>query len=177
MVNLNKIVRVADFNKAPPSQLSTWKMVESTDPIYFIDWKGKNMIQQNLKYNVQDVLKVLRENRKDHVRIFEEAVVGYGKAVKQLLHDLTTDLVAVEDNKVIDVDLRSRINDVLDKPRCHETDYDVVIKMLDMTSQKELELTPHEVAQYILDRWNWTDQFVQCGIAYSQTAVQKYRKK
>jgi hypothetical protein len=50
-------------------------------------------------------------------------------------------------------------------------DYDRVLKMLDMTTDEVVVLSEDDFAQYVMDEWQWKEQFSQINSTYSARAV------
>ena len=49
--------------------------------------------------------------------------------------------------------------------------YDTAIQMLEITTQKEMELTPGQVRNLVMDEWDWSDHFMGTNAMYSDTAA------
>jgi len=111
--------------------------------------------------------KAVQENRDEHRKIFEEAVVGYKKRAVELLED---HIKRIEKGKI------ERIAVSLPVPEDHTHDYDRVLKMLDMSVAEEIELDEHRFAQYVMDDWQWQRQFLSDSSAYSVRAAGKFSK-
>lgn len=117
---------------------------------------------RNMKFAVGDLVEIIRANRETHHAIFEEAQVGYRKAV---IKDLDERLREAREGKRI---LRAAI---MREPEDHTRDYDRVLKMLDMCSESHVELNEDEFGQYVMDDWSWKRNFLFANSAYSTTAT------
>ena len=113
-----------------------------------------------VKMKVSEVLACLKTNRGQHRRIFKDACDGYRQ---QFIAKLNKVIDAL---KAGDLSVQSMY---LTVPEDHTEDYDYAVKMLEMTTQDELELTEKDVAQYIMDDWGWKKQWDETVTSYSGT--------
>ena len=96
----------------------------------------------------KEVLKRIKENRKNHRDLFFKAQKGYKKAVIKELNEMLKD---ARENRSV----QHRIDLVM--PQDHTGDYDVVIDMLEMSISDSIELAQHEFQNYVRDKWEWSD--------------------
>jgi hypothetical protein len=108
--------------------------------------------------NRLDLLKKLQDNRDQHEQIYTLAVQGYIEAVTQELKDK---LQAVKDGD----DISRHLTNV--KPENHLDDYDEVIGMMSMNIESEVTLDQSLFRQYVMDQWNWKQQFVTSTSLYT----------
>ena len=54
------------------------------------------------------------------------------------------------------------------RPVNYVESYDTAITQLEWTVDKEVELDQHEFAQYVEDKWSWSNMFTQTRIAYGK---------
>ena len=115
-----------------------------------------------VKIKKADLLKVLKENRAAHRKIFEEALVGYKKKVIELL-----------DKKLQEARTGIRVRMVFNliEPQDQTKDYDRAIRMLEMSIEKVIELSEQDFKAYVMDDWSWKFQFLSSNSAYSSTAT------
>lgn len=107
--------------------------------------------------NKSELLDALRQNRKEHRATFERALEGYRKEVIRLLEN------AIEDAKA-GRRVQRHINIV--EPIDQTSDYDRVIRMLQMSVDEKVELTEQQFAQYVMDDWSWKQQFTASTSQY-----------
>ena len=115
----------------------------------------------SVKVDKAKLLEIVRENRNKHRKIFEEALEGYRKQAIAELDSMLADAKAGR---------RIRRSVSLIEPTDQTSDYDRVIRMLEMSVDEFVVLQEHEFAQYVLDRWNWRKQFLMSSSNYSHTA-------
>lgn len=115
-------------------------------------------LMTKVKVNKKDLLKKLKENREKHNTIFLEALDGYKKAVIEVLED-----------RLVDAKSGKRIPHHIDlvEPMDQTREYDQAIAMLEMSVDKQIELTQHEFAAYVMDKWGWSDQFTVTNSVYA----------
>jgi hypothetical protein len=104
-----------------------------------------------MKFNRQRLIEVLTENRAKHRKEYDEAVEEYWQAVRRKL-----------DKIMVKYKNRENVGYVVTMPRpstSHEKDYDRVLQMLQMAVETEVSLSEKDFARYILDDWEWKDDF------------------
>ena len=104
-----------------------------------------------IKVKKEDLLKVLKENRKKHKTDYFEAVKAY--RVK------AADLFAKELEKIVAGEEFTPYINNLQKPIEHIKDYDLVIKMVEMGIDDVIKLQQAEFNQLVMDEWNWRTSF------------------
>jgi hypothetical protein len=110
-----------------------------------------------VKVAVEDLLKVLKENREKHVKEYDEAIVGYRiELIKQFKEKLNQ----AERNLDVEHSLK------LVRPVTYVNDYDDAIMMMEWTVDKEVELGRHEFLQYVNDSWSWKNNFSNISSSY-----------
>ncbi len=114
-----------------------------------------------VKVNKDDLLKVLKENRETHRSLFLEALEGYREKVIELL---TINLENTKAGKKIVTFLQ------LPVPTDQTSEYDQIIRMLEMSVDENFELDEHEFKCYVLDEWSWKEaitasnsRYLKCG--------------
>ncbi len=117
---------------------------------------------QNIRVQKSQLLEKLKENRKNHRKVFEEALEGYRKEV-----------ISVLEQKLEDARHGKRVTHYIElaEPMDQTKDYNRAIQMLEMSIDNTMEITQSEFAQYVMDDWAWKDQFLTCNSAYSATAA------
>ena len=103
------------------------------------------------------LLETLKENRKAHRSIFEEAQEGYRAEAIRLLDKALT--IAKKGGKI---NTYVRLNAPIDQTK----DYDRAIKMVEMSVDENIEISEGDFACYILDDWNWKESFVATNAFY-----------
>ncbi|MCV0439774.1 MAG: hypothetical protein K5880_14195 [Hydrogenophaga sp.] len=141
---------------------------------------------QILTFDKKFLLEKLTENRKRHKDIYNEALIAYRQKVLEELERVGEDLAA----KVVDLNECLRItredesrtdefreyyfgiNSVnVSKPSNHLIDYDRTILMVENCQQNDIELTEQEYTQYVMDNWDWQQQFMTSNSGWSGIAA------
>ena len=112
---------------------------------------------KTVKIQVAKLQEILEENKLNHVAIFEKAVEGYRK---QAIAELEKSLEEARNG------LRIRRTIALIEPMNQTKEYDRILKQLSLTSDRIVELTDSEFANYVMDDWSWKDQFLVSSSAY-----------
>lgn len=115
-----------------------------------------------IKVKKSELLDVLKTNREAHRKIFLEAADGYRTAA---IAELDAMLAEAKAGKKI------RRSVALVEPQDQTSDYDRVIRMLEMSQDDIIELEEHDFMQYVLDDWQWKRQFLHSNSVYSATAL------
>lgn len=108
-----------------------------------------------------ELLKAVKDNRDQHKKVFEEALIGYQAAV---IEHLEKQLERARQG--VRVETRVALYQPVDQTK----DYDRVIRALEMSTEDEIDLSEREFAQYVMDDWSWSDQFWASNSVYSATA-------
>ncbi len=107
---------------------------------------------KSVKVNRDELKAILATNRVTHLADHEEAVAGYKEALEAAL---VQKLDWLRNAKT----LPSQHFEKLPIPSSHEDDYERVIRMLDLSTENEIELSAQEFTQYVLDDWGWKQAF------------------
>ena len=92
----------------------------------------------------------IKQNRDKHVELFERSLIAYrAEAVKYLDESLEL----ARSGKRIRREIK------LIEPMNHVKDYDQVVAMLEMTSDKIIVIDSREFAMFVMDDWGWSSQF------------------
>ena len=116
----------------------------------------------NVKIKKSDLLSKITENRGQHRRIFEEALVGYRAAA---IDELDRALKDAREGR------RIRRGMTLVEPLDHTAEYDSVIEMLKMSVDDVIELNWGAFLSYVRDEWEWKRQFLVTNSKYSSVAA------
>lgn len=115
-----------------------------------------------------DLLTVLKKNREQHVKDYLEACAGYKEAALAKIEDVSSELKArigrLKDGQVIAL-VALQFN--LEVPKSFEKAYDQAIVMLEMSVDDTVTLEESEFAQYVMDDWEWKEQFTMSNRRYS----------
>jgi len=105
-----------------------------------------------------DLLKALRENSTKHAADYKEAYAGFEA---EFLKDAEKLLAQAKKGDYS----KTTINH--GPPADHSTDYNRVIKMMEMCTADEIIVTESQFSQYVLDEWNWMNAFNATKMRYS----------
>ena len=117
--------------------------------------------QLTTRINVEELLVILKKNRSNHKKIFLEAVRGYKREMIKYLRKMLKDVRAGKS-------VHHHIT--LSTPCNMTSEYDTVIRMLEMHSDETIELTMETFMAYVEDKWGWKRDFLMSNAGYSQTA-------
>ncbi len=122
----------------------------------------------NMKFKKTELITILKKNRDQHREIFEEACEGYQK---RMIAHLQTMLNDVKRRASVSHHIGMSI------PIDQTPDYDRAIRMLDMCVDDVIELNEQTFANYVMDDWNWTNNFLASNTRYSKKAVEYSKTK
>ena len=106
----------------------------------------------------KDLVKALTKNRKLHEKEFEEAWGGYLMSAKEQVKELLDQIKSGED---FTVSLH------LSEPESHLDDYDSTIAMLEVATEKTLEITMEEFRKYYQNQWSWHQSWKMANDGYA----------
>jgi hypothetical protein len=101
----------------------------------------------------------MKSNLAKHREMFLEAQEGYREEVIKQLDSMLRD--AREGKKI-------RVFVELEAPVDHSEDYEINLEMLSWSTKSEIEISREQFRNFVLDKWNWTDQFVGTSTAYKK---------
>lgn len=109
----------------------------------------------------KELLKALKANRATHDAEYQKAKIGFRKL---LIVELEKKLALAKDGKKVELEFKNR------KPTNNLNDYDDVIGMLELATDKEIDLNHVQYKQYVKNEWDWTKQWSTSNIAYMSAA-------
>ena len=105
---------------------------------------------KTVRVNKKELLEILCENRKKHKEQYKESIKAFRVKAADLLNKELQKIIAGKKFETY-FDLQ--------KPISHEKDYDLVIKMVEMSVDDILELEQSEFNQLVNDEWTWKSSF------------------
>ena len=115
---------------------------------------------RSVKVNKDELMKVLQENKKKHVKEFEEAVKDYKKAALKVAKE------HVELAKTGELDQIAKIRAMPQRPTSYEDSYTRAIRMMEMSVEDVIELEDDVFNQLVLDEWAWKNAFTASSALY-----------
>ena len=116
---------------------------------------------RKIRVKVGELLVKVKENRIAHIKEYREGVEGYKEAAKreveQGMLQLQKQIDCLREGEVMRL---ASVHLALDVPESHEKDYDQVIAMLEMCVESEIEVQSDEFACYVMDDWDWKQEFL-----------------
>lgn len=113
---------------------------------------------RSVKIDREELLDILQKNREQHVKDYNEALVGYREdAIKELNANLAEAMAGKE--------IKHHISVI--RPTSYEDSYNTVIRMLELSIDSSIELTMQEFQQYVEDKWSWKDAFTSTTAFYA----------
>jgi len=117
---------------------------------------------KTMSYPKEKILKALKKNREEHIKIVKEAQKGYREKAIELVSDLLKDLKA---GKSVSLQIP------LPVPENHVDEFDRTIEMVQMCLGKTIELDVGEFQCYVRNKWQWQNHFLHSNSTYSMTAA------
>ena len=111
-----------------------------------------------VKFNVQTLIEKLEQNLRSHCDKYTSAMVAYRKIV---MGSLKKTLDSMEKGAHLDLSTLKFV-----APVEYSKEYQRVISMLRLTTDKEIELDENRYDQLMLDNWNWKREFEQKTCMY-----------
>lgn len=122
--------------------------------------------EHELKVNVEKdkLLEILKANREKHAKDYDYAKTGFRKL---LIIELQKKLKSAKEGKKVVLIFKNQ------KPTNHLKDYDEIIGMLELSTDKELKLNQQQYKQYVNNEWNWVKHWSTSNSAYIGAALSK----
>ena len=105
---------------------------------------------ERVKVKKSELLEILQANRKKHKEEYKETIRAFRMKA--------ADLFNKEYQKAIS-GKKFESSVFLSKPESHEKDYDLSIKMIQMSVDDIIELSTGEFNQLVNDEWSWRSSF------------------
>lgn len=109
------------------------------------------------KFKKSWLIEQMQKNMEKHRAAFLKAQEGYKQAI---IEKLENSLKAARSGKKPDLSFHFPI------PTDQTKDYQRVISMLENSLEEEVVLAEHEYSMYILDEWQWKQQFAATVMNY-----------
>ena len=116
---------------------------------------------EKIMVSKKQLLKTLKNNRTNHKRIFEDAMIGFRKAV---VKELTTALKQAKNGGKLIL----KVN--LIHPISFEEDYNKAIGLLELCVSETVDIDEIDYRNYILDDWGWKSTFSSASSSYSSVS-------
>lgn len=116
-------------------------------------------VNLNLTYRVSDLLEILQRNLEKHLEAHAEALGIYQAKAHQYL-----DSAAAAAGRGDKPD-RNPLKDI-PEPISYAEHYERAIQMLEMTTEKEIQLDYQLFLQLVRDEWWWSGEFAQTVTSY-----------
>lgn len=114
------------------------------------------------------LLAVVEKNREQHIKEYNEAVVGYKeqaiKKIEETMGDLVKKVNLLKDGQFIRI---MGVSFDLSAPKSFEDEYDQTIGMLNDSVDENIVLSREEYRNYMLDKWSWTESFKLSNMRYT----------
>lgn len=105
---------------------------------------------ENIRVNKQELLGIVKENRNKHKKEYFELIKAYRVKVGELLTE--------ELEKVVSGEKFNLRFDAL-KPESHVKEYDLSIRMIEMSVDENIEIDQYTFNQLVNDEWDWKHVF------------------
>lgn len=120
---------------------------------------GRNAMRSVKMHRLQ-LLGIVIENKKKHVKEFLEAVDDYKSAVKKIAE---TNLKIASGGDLAEM---AQAKHWPSAPVSYANEYDRAIRMLELSVEDTIELEEDIFNQLVLDEWNWKHSFVASATMY-----------
>ncbi len=118
--------------------------------------------------NKETLLTKLRSNREIHILAFQEARSGWLDAAQTALRARATEISNLSGDAELPNLFVGGIDELSnDTPISHVKDYDRAIAMLEIHTEETITLSADDVGRYVLDQWNWSENFFAATTKYS----------
>lgn len=112
---------------------------------------------ESVKVNRQTLRERVQANRDKHQSLYKEAFEGFRHAC---IAALESNLAAFQKGSA------RRIYISETPPEDHTADYDVVLQMLEMSTEETVSLSDDACRKYVLDKWDWKRNWAMSNAKY-----------
>lgn len=126
----------------------------------------QTMNNKVMTFEVSKVLSTLKANLETHEKEYQELVIKNNLHMRQVL---TQALGQTSSDGTVFPDLAKVHEAERAKPKTYSKEYKKIITMLEITTQKEIELTVSEFDCYMNDNWDWKDSFLSNKMLYGMS--------
>lgn len=123
---------------------------------------------REVKVRTSVVLDKIQTNRDQHRGQYEKAVAGWKRDVIRSLEENLQALKSGARNRVIITDA---------PPEDHTRDYDRVIEMIKMSADDTVTLDHMSFRQYVLDDWQWKEEWATVNSKYLASDIENPRPR
>jgi len=124
---------------------------------------------RSVKVKRTELLQKIKINKEKHVKEYQETVANYIlEAMKQIdeqIEKLVSRKAEIDAEETLEL---PHVSFRLPMPQNHEKDYEQVIQMLQMSVDEELEIKADEFACYVMDDWDWKQDFLAVSANYKK---------
>jgi hypothetical protein len=113
-----------------------------------------------VKVEKTELLGIVRENKKKHIKEYDEAVKDYKKAAIKVAKE------HVDLAKTGELDQIAKIRAMPQRPASYEKEYDRAIRMLELSVEDTIDLESDVFNQLVLDEWHWKQAFTATSALY-----------
>ncbi len=136
--------------------------------------RGNISNSRTIKIERAKLVTKLKENRERHQAIYEEALKGYDEALRQALVEMGEKATELGSNatSLDDFDRNKLFAPVtgLQRPRHAIDSYNEAIEVFVWDEAVQVELTIQEFRCYVLDKWDWQENWLAESAHYSKSA-------
>ena len=115
---------------------------------------------RSVKVNRGELLTILVDNKKKHVKDYDESVKDYKKAAIKIAKE------HMELAKSGELDQIAKIKAMPGRPHSYEDSYNRAIRMMELSVEDVIEVEEDVFNQLVLDEWHWKNQFVASSALY-----------
>jgi hypothetical protein len=112
----------------------------------------------SITVDVSKVLTVLKKNKDDHIQKHKDAIEGYWAEMLLNIEKLNGKFKAKEKVEMINISLSPPIS--------YEDEYETAIQMLQMHTEKTIEMSKEDFERTVLDKWEWKHQWSNSNSKY-----------
>ncbi len=129
---------------------------------------------REVKVRRTELLEVLKKNRAAHVKEYDEACRDYRSAallkIDEVFEEVRGQINRLKEGQTIAV---VGLHFGLNPPVSHEKAYDQIIRMMEMSVDDEIQLTGSQFACFVMDDWDWKQQWAAGNTVYKAALCRK----
>lgn len=130
--------------------------------MYRGDWSTghtREIKEMEVRFDKKFLVDTLTANKEKHKAEYEEGVEEYWLTCQQKVAEIS--------KQIEERTYKERYIHLPSKLTSHVKDYERVLSMLEATVDSEISLNQKEYSQYVLDDWEWKEDFTNVKSSYS----------
>lgn len=126
---------------------------------------------RTIEMPTEDLIKALEKNLEVHNEVYSEAIENFWKQVQDEFDEEIEEAQEVISNKDLGTKRGVFVQIAIKAPINREEDYKTAIAMFKAEVKKTVEVSQREFEMYVLNKWDWADEFLTSNSMYASAGT------